>query len=416
MDKTIWIDYLRKEELLHELKYFNISTDVKATRDVLRRQYRSLCGLFRRGSIKPEDYATPVSAEEVRLCLEPIEELCLLHRDLTEGDSSTLKRILARSQYYLMRISRVKDKSPELIELKNKLVTLITSLEDGSDEEEMQSTHDPSSENESAEKTQLVVVKDRPINLCSLNLKYDGTTCVRSFIERLEELRQARGISADRALIAFTDLLDKSALHWFRSYKQTFTSYKHVLARLREDFDIPDLDYRLTQEIRSRTQAKQETIIIYLSIMQGMFNRLSRPLSNEEQLEILMHNIRPEYMKEMALLDINSIKDLLLYGKKLELARARSEQFVEPNLSKAKLSQDFQPTKKTDHKPRSDRSGEPVAVVDAPSTSEAKGKKCFRCNSTNHFTSKCKTSKELVCFKCGEKGFKRINCPKCSKN
>lgn len=413
MEKAIWIDYLRKEELLYELKFFKISVDDKMTRDVLRKRYRRLCSMSKEGNIKQTEYGVPEEDTEVRLCAEPISELVKLQNELTPDDDTAVKRIVARAQYYLMRLNRLTSPSQVTLDLKTKVVNIITLLTENSDDD-MQSIRESSeSEPEIEQKSKLVYVKEKSSNLCSLNLKYDGTTCVRIFIERLEELRIARGISEKSALIAFSDLLEKSALYWFRANKQLIDSYQHLLARLKEDFDIPDLDYKLIKEIRMRTQAKQESIVAYLSIMQGLFSRLSKPLSEQDKLDILMHNIRPEYMKEMALLDINTISDLQFYGKKLELARARADQFVEPSASHTKhsISCDQKKTYNTNSYPQNKN----ISVINAPPGSQV-CKKCFRCNRTNHHTGQCRTSKEVVCFKCGEKGFKRTECPKCSKN
>lgn len=65
----------------------------------------------------------------------------------------------------------------------------------------------------------MIYMKDKPANLNSFNLKFDGTTCVRVFIERLEKLKEARNISEGHILSAFSDLLENSALCWFRSNK-----------------------------------------------------------------------------------------------------------------------------------------------------------------------------------------------------
>lgn len=53
-------------------------------------------------------------------------------------------------------------------------------------------------------------------------------------------------------------------------------------------------------EIRSRTQGDTENITFYLAIMDGMFLRLSKKLSDEEKLEILLHNVRPHYATILA--------------------------------------------------------------------------------------------------------------------
>ena len=121
-------------------------------------------------------------------------------------------------------------------------------------------------------------------------LKYDGKTCVRAFIQRANEYSVARNITNAKFLSFATEIFVDDALHWFRSVRQQVSSWDELVVLLLQDFDKADYDYRLLSEIRSRTQGATENITIYLSIISGMFSRLSRPLVEEDKLEIILHN------------------------------------------------------------------------------------------------------------------------------
>lgn len=82
----------------------------------------------------------------------------------------------------------------------------------------------------------------------------------------------------------------------------------NLVTILKKDFDQADFDYRLLSAIRGRTQGEQENITVYLSIMAGLFSRLSKILSNDDKLEILLHNIRPCHASTLA--SVTEISDI----------------------------------------------------------------------------------------------------------
>ncbi|RVE49202.1 hypothetical protein evm_006094 [Chilo suppressalis] len=430
-----YVNYLRKDEIIYELDILGISTAPDTSVDALRKQLRQIFKLKRRGSIKCAPVITPLPASELKACTPKIAELedLLSSGDLGK-DSNLHLRVSVRANYLIDRLARLEVDNASLVDLRHRLIRILAQVEqeDESSSDELsdkegtpkcsktgmkdvreQETDEyvlPISKTRMNEKNgseELIVIKEKPINLNSLNLKYNGSGCVRSFIERLEELRQAREIPQSRMLTAFSDLLEDSALAWFRSNKANFNSYSDLLLHLREDFDIPDLDYRLKNEIRQRTQARQESIVSYISTMQGMFARLSIPMSLEEQLEILMHNIRPEYMKELALHNVDSILTLKQLGKRLELAQIRAEKFTEPNLNKLHISNDLQSRRiKNNYKPTRQ-----ISTVTFPQN-VSNNMRCMRCQSREHFTRV--NSREILCFKCGKKGVRRPECPQCN--
>ncbi|KAL4718185.1 hypothetical protein ACJJTC_013757 [Scirpophaga incertulas] len=65
--------------------------------------------------------------------------------------------------------------------------------------------------------------------------------------------------------------------------------------------------------------------------MHGMFSRLNQPMTENEKLEILLHNIRPCYATTLAASsNINSIDDLKTVCKNFENINARFSNFQEP--------------------------------------------------------------------------------------
>lgn len=404
-----YVDCLLKDELVYELSILGVSAGKDVTVDALRKQIRQVFKLAKRGSMSGEPAGPPDTDSEIKICTPKVTSM---ESEISEpskvSDRKICVRLTRRANYLCDRLARILESTSHVTSLRGRLIKILSVVDqaDSETDSEHDDTHTQTPRTSERDESRIVYLKEKPVSLNTLNLKYDGTTCVRVFIERLEELRQARNIPENHMLLAFSDLLDKSVLHWYRNNKCNFQTYPQLLECLREDFDIPDLDYKLLNEIRQRTQSRTETIVVYLSTMQGMFSRLATPLSSKDQLEILMHNIRPEYMKDLAFQRVDSIDSLKHYCKQLELARTRADQFSEPNFSNFRITSDLhaRPPLKSFNKQ--------VSALDVASTSNTSNQvtmKCFRCNKTNHYTNQCK-SREIVCFKCGMKGVKRPEC------
>ncbi|XP_049874600.1 uncharacterized protein LOC126372767 [Pectinophora gossypiella] len=400
------INFLLKDELIHELSIRNVKVDRDNTVEQLRKLFRQTCKQARRGSIVvPSEGFECDLDDEHKTLTSKINEIisCLSSPDKSP---SAHQRILGRAQYLLLRLSRIERPADDLEKLKTSLLLSLANNDITSDSSS-DSEHElnrPSCIN----KYKTIISHEKKYNLNSLNLKFKGDSCVRVFLARLEELCSARNILVDDIYTGFTDLVDGPALCWYRANKCRFSNYSELVSALKSDFDLPDYDFRLLEEIRSRTQAKDESIVIYLSIILGMMSRLSKELSESDKLDIILRNIRPEYSREIRMIDVTTIQQLQQIGKRLELSKHRIDNFIEPNFSKNSVAPDFN----FKCKPKSSRDFSkniPVASVIRSST-------CFRCGGTNHSTNRCNASKEVVCFKCGKKGVKAPLCPNCNSH
>ncbi|CAF4889917.1 unnamed protein product [Pieris macdunnoughi] len=164
-----------------------------------------------------------------------------------------------------------------------------------------------------------------------LKTKYDGKSCVRAFIIRLEELKLARNIPDERMLRLAPEIFTGEALHGLRSVRDRIGSWHELLSLLRTDFDTFDFDYKMMNQIRSRSQGEEESITIYLAIIHGMFSRLFTTARSEaDKLEIILLNIRPCYAGVLATNPNNaSISELREVCRNYERINARySDSFV----------------------------------------------------------------------------------------
>lgn len=253
---------------------------------------------------------------------------------------------------------------------------------------------------------------------------YNGNTCVRSFIQRIEEFRISKSVPESKMMKSAGGIFTDGALHWYRKYKNIVTSWSTLLILLRESFDIPDYDYRMASEIRDRTQGEHETITVYLAVMDGMFSRLGQPMSEEAKLEVLLHNIRPCYIDTIASNpNISTIEELLTVCKNYERIKAFSTNYREPpTRSSNMLAPEFCYTaqRRRDEKPFNNYYGNGNTARDNSryrtseiSAAPVSAPYCARCRVNTHSMRDCTAERTIICFGCGEKGIRKPDCPKC---
>lgn len=409
MASTSNICYLSKPELINELKFYNASANEAETIEILRKRLRQSLRMAKDGTISSVPIDVKDAVAELETCIGIIQEL-KNRMESAELSPANTKRLQVRSHYLLKRLARIPNNTEQIRIQNTILIDILSQLkgeESSSSDTDINASDKEGSEMNYERGARKIYVKERTNNLNSLNLKYDGTTCVRVFIERLEELKLARKISNSKILTAFSDIVEKSALLWFRRNRTSINTYEQLISKLKTDFDIPNLDLKVRKEIMLRTQVKGESVTIYLSVMAAMFSRLTKRMSEEEQLEILLNNIRPEYIRELALIEIQTIGQLEKYLRKLEIANDKVDNFEEPVSSNFKVTSDihrsitFTRTNKI----------KTLSNVDQYQQLDS----CIHCRKTNHPSHMCRYKQKVKCYRCGQEGVKVTNCNRCNE-
>lgn len=312
--------------------------------------------------------------------------------------------------------------------------------------------------------TKVSVSCDRGVTAELAKLKYDGKSCVRAFIQRLDEFRTAKGLSEQKMLLSAIDLFTGDALHWYRATRTRITDWKSLLVYLKDDFDVADYDYRMSAEIRNRSQGDNESVSIYFAIMEGMFSRLNQPMGEADKLEILLHNIRPCYSTIIAASNVTSVDDLKVACKNYERIKVRSDNFKEPpsvgsgilapefcysrrketprnfganssnnnNFDRSRYNNNnnnsdrfrynnnnFDRSKfNNNHVDRSKPQGSQPQSTATPNVSHRTAPVaqvyCYRCKLSTHTMRDCPAERTIFCFRCGKKDVRRPDCPNCS--
>lgn len=251
------------------------------------------------------------------------------------------------------------------------------------------------------------------------SFSFDGKSCPRSFLQRLEEFSYSRSISEDLLCKHAFEIFTGQALHWFRfqHLRNSKLSWKDIRALLIKDFGLHDYDYKLMEAIRKRTQGSSESIIVYVSIMFGMFSRLKRALSEEEQLEILLHNIRPCYSMFVTFKNATTVDELVSTCQAYEQTQERCSNFREPQQEISPFYSEFgyRASKNSPCTSRDAMKVTSISQTQPKSQSQSSNSDyCFRCRTKGHSLKTCTQPRFLICFKCGKHGVKISDCPTCS--
>lgn len=402
---------LTKEELQYEVQIR--SEEPEPTVEKLRKQLKRLIL-----DIPPEEILElDIEArQELKLIADKLKELkkCIGDYEATQ-DTGRLVRARALGTHLHFRIARVITVDEKTEEYKQEYTRILKELSSKfSDKGSVDKTPVGGAFEESTsakvEGHQLSQVHCSKVNVSKWGLKFDGTTDVRSFLERVDELCSANNVPVSKIFAAASELFSEQALLWFRGIKNQVTSWHELRELLMEEFDPVDYEYRLMGEIRARTQGADEPVHIYFAIMSCMFNRLSCPPTEREKLEILLHNIRPSFSEQLALIEINSTQELKAKCRILEAARQRSEFFAEPARAAARTLNPSFNYKSTKAKPN----------LSAVSTVPQERQKfvCFKCKEPGHSYKECKnkrSGKRIQCYNCGQVGYTVKGCPNCNK-
>lgn len=328
MDKReISVNSLSKDELTYEVEIR--SEFPEATVDSLRKQLKSLLKDCPSNSIVETELDPATESKIITDKIHDLEKLWNKFEQHKENYTFIKAKTLANHLFH--RISRVRPEDTQtqtqIKACKHTLDSFLAKL----DNVGKVSLGCKAGTSSSSEEQHVVESDCGHKSILKWNIKFNGHTDPRSFLEHIEDLQRADGVSDSKLLNSATRLFSDQALIWFRANRSKVSSWQELQALLLSDFQDPEYDYKLSNEIRVRTQGEDEPLHLYFALMTAMFNRLSKPLAEKEKLDILQRNIRPFYTQQLALVDIQSIQELEEKCRVIEVTRQRCLNFQEPN-------------------------------------------------------------------------------------
>lgn len=256
-------------------------------------------------------------------------------------------------------------------------------------------------------------VRSNSVPVYKWGLKYDpeSSQSVGSFLQRVEELRRARGVSQLELFDAAVDLFSGQALVWYRSVQRRVKTWEELCKEMRIVFQSPDYDIRLQREIFNRIQGEHEPIDVFIAAMEGLYTRLAEPVPESTQLAQILNNIHPHLQDRLSLCEVRTLEELRQMGRRAEAGRFRAEcsrqqprsgNFLEPDLAYVESG-----------KKRVAPSARVAAVSNHPSKTTG-NLVCWNCSEAGHRFSACPKERRRFCYGCGKADTVKTKCPTCS--
>lgn len=430
MDYKIDVDRLAVDELLYELEIRGVTGISKV--DDMRRNLRSVLKLEKLGKAA---YPTQTSFEaetEVKTCREKLEDI---KKKLPPTKAGEVKKLDATLTHVLTRLRRIHS-TEEIIksaisELNQACIEYYTAIGVLEKDPEHQTDTDNEVEGDSKDQERRMgddsgprlddplkvttVIRKTQIPPKEWGIHFSGEESglsINAFLERIEEIREARNVTMQDLYQSAFDLFKGTALVWYRAMRREVNSWQELVSELRKEFEPQEYQDRLWEEIKRRTQGPTETVGIFVAIMKNYFNRIPERPTEEQMLKVLMKNLHPYYLDRLALTNIENIKDLIEVGRKLENAKWKINVHQPPPNSRGLLEPDLAydpPNRRSD-----DRDSSKVCSM-STSTQPVRRFACWNCSSTGHAFRQCKAPRTLFCEGCGLKDTRRNACPRCSK-
>lgn len=379
--------HLRTEELSYEIKIRGKKPDSNS--DDKR---KTLQGLIKQENEKRASHKiqNTHTFEEDESGVEG--SLADIGQSVANADSAELRRLNSRLNHVAGRINRMVVVSEEEGVKQQKLETKLLHIESDIFEKQYPSDGETSQVLPSTTLPINTTFKKVPVYKWGIK-KFSGDTSssLMTFLELVASLCTSRGCTEQDLFATAGDLFEGDAWTWWHNntLKKRFVNWTELVEGLKQTFLTENYDETLLREIKARKQTRGEQVSTYISSMEAMFNRLIQTPTEAEIVKIIKRNLLPDYVKLLALHDINTISNLSSLSRRLETS-LQNDVPTEP-LPIGNVRTRFQT----------------CSLRNRP--------KCWNCDRIGHTYTGCFAKKTIFCHGCGRKGVVKVNCG-CSKN
>jgi hypothetical protein len=250
-----------------------------------------------------------------------------------------------------------------------------------------------------------------PVYKWGVNFGNEPGQSIGAFLQRVEELRRARGLTEQQLFRSAVDLFTGSALIWYRSTVERITDWQELCREMKVVFQSPDYDDMLRQEIAHRMQGDQEPIDLFIAAMEGLYGRLACHVPEDQRLNQMVKNLSPYLQDKICMFTVTTIEQLRQLGRKAELGRLRST----VSGASSRYGHVLEPDLACVDPVRKKRSSSAQIASLSARTMDRKAT-CWNCSKEGHRHASCPEARNLFCYGCGSQGVRKPECHKCAKN
>ena len=164
------------------------------------------------------------------------------------------------------------------------------------------------------------------------NINYSGKrdSSAEEFLMRVEECRRGSSLTDEDLFRALPFLLKPLAQYWFRFNSTKWESWAELVAAFKRRYGGINLQTRVRDEGRRRTQGPEEPIADYLLNIRLIFQHYDPPISEYEQLQLAINNLYPSYIGALPKLDYRSFDELAEAGERFKASTEIGESYLPP--------------------------------------------------------------------------------------
>lgn len=221
-------------------------------------------------------------------------------------------------------------------------------------------------------------------------------------------------------------LLTGKAKDWYWRYHKSVTKieWEPFCAALKYQYKDFRTSFDIREELHNRKQKPSETFESFYDAISEIIDNLSEPLEEEEIIEIVTRNLRPEIRHELLYVQIRSIAHLKKLCQKRE--KLLSEDAFKRGNFKTNVSFPSQQRRvavvQTDTKMEDRLSNSEIDPIEQSVShinaivKTNKPIRCWNCDEEGHFWDMCLKERHIFCYGCGLKNVYKPQCENCSKN
>lgn len=416
-----------------------------------------------------------------RMITEKLEKLSLIKQSKALGDPEKIRKSKTVYKTEKRQIKKVKEVDQNESKKRNtgrsqgaSKSTMDKSEEDSTAEEESEANYSEDyEENGTGFQKEEKFLRRRPRPVSDWKLRYDGKDEGRNlnkFLTEVQFLAKAEGISKRTLFNEAIHLFTGDARAWYIDGRKNrdFRNWDEMVAELKLEYQLPDMDYHYEQQASQRRQRKSEKFQDFYNAVKEIFDRMSEPLTEKKMFDILFRNLRIDYKNALLVKGVRSLRTLKVWGRKLDSANwflyrhkdgeqpsrfsmvneiRQGPQLDRKGWRELQAARNSEWRNRSNYKPKfrskdntkdlmqsKEYQPKPEAKKDPPKQDKQEGSSsstlekriaaykipdrtvCFNCRGTYHHFNGCLKEREVFCWRCGFHDFETAKCPFCAKN